>query len=111
MPQNKLLSSLGLCVRAGAVVFGAPMVCEALAKPGRVRLVLESADTSSATHKRLTDKCSYYGVRHVRLDVSGTELAAALGKHAFLAAVALTDQRLCDMVSAHLATDQLSQQQ
>jgi ribosomal protein L7Ae-like RNA K-turn-binding protein len=108
MPQNKLLSSLGLCVRAGAVVFGTPMVCEALAKPGKVCLVLESADTSAGTHKRLTDKCAYYGVRHVRLDVGGVELAAALGKHAHLAAVALTDARLCDMVSAHIAPESLS---
>ena len=78
------------------------MVCEALRDRQRPRLVLEAADTSDGTHKRLTDKCSFYGVRHVRLPVTGLTLAAALGKRSFLAAVALTDEQLCRLVEKHL---------
>lgn len=100
--QDKLLSSLGLCARARALVFGTPMVCEALREPGKITLVLEAADTSDSTHKRLTDKCTHYGVRLVRLDASGEALAAALGKHRFLAAVALGDAQLCRMIEQHL---------
>ena len=100
--QSKLLTSLGLCARARAMILGTPMVCEALRVPGKLLLVLESSDTSPSTHKRLTDKCSFYGVRHVRLDVTGIALAAALGKHASLAAVGLTDVQLCRLIEKHL---------
>lgn len=110
MPQSrsdgsaKLLSSLGLCARAGALVYGTPMVCEALRAGGKKQplLVLEAADTSEATHKKLTDKCTFYGVRHVRLPVGGDALAAALGKSAVLAAVAVCDESLCRMLAPRL---------
>ncbi len=103
--QDKLLSSLGLCARAGALVFGTPMVCEAMRKGGGKRplLVLEACDTSDGTHKRLTDKCNSYAVRHVRLGVDGKTLAAALGKSASLAAVAICDENLCRMIDAQLS--------
>ena len=99
-----LLSSLGLCARAGALVFGTPMVCEALRSAKRPYLVLEAADTSDGTHKRLTDKCSFYHVRHVRLAFTGGELAAAVGKTATLAAVAVRDEQLCRMLEAKLTS-------
>lgn len=110
MPQSnrpehsKLLTSLGLCARAGALVFGTPMVCEAMRAGGKKKplLVLEASDTSDGTHKRLTDKCSSYATRHVRLDIDGTTLAAALGKSASLAAVAVCDESLCRMIDARL---------
>jgi ribosomal protein L7Ae-like RNA K-turn-binding protein len=100
---DHLLSSLGLCARAGALVFGTPMVCEALRATKRPYLVLEAADTSEGTHKRLTDKCTFYGVRHVRLPYSAGELAAAVGKSATLAAVAVRDEQLCRMLDAKLS--------
>ena len=111
MPQSKpdanatLLSSLGLCARAGALVFGTAMVCDAMRAGGkkRPRLVLEACDTSQATHKKLTDKCTFYGVRHVRLPATGEALAAALGKSAVLAAVAVCDDNLCRMLDGHIS--------
>ncbi len=99
-----LLTSLGLCARAGALVYGTPMVCEALRATKRPYLVLEAADTSDGTHKRLTDKCSFYHVRHARLSCTGAELAAAVGKSATLAAVAVRDEQLCRMLEAKLAS-------
>lgn len=118
MPQSKseanpkLLSSLGLCARARALVFGTPMVCEALRASGKQKplLVLEACDTSAATHKRLTDKCNTYATRHVRLAYDGKTLAAALGKSASLAAVAICDENFCRMIDACLtATEQNKQ--
>ncbi len=101
MPMNnrdaavqKLLNALGLCVKARALVMGTPMVCEALQKKIKPYLVLEAADTSAATHKKICDKCSFYQVSHLRLPVEGGRLAAALGKSSTLAAVAVTDQNL-----------------
>ena len=105
-PENtqKLLSCLGLCVRAGKVTFGVPMICEALRKGGRNAplIVLEAADTSENTHKRLTDKCSFYGTRLVRIECTGEMLAKRLGKSGSLAAVAISDKSLCVMVEQYL---------
>ncbi len=101
---QKLLSALGLCQRAGKTVVGTPMVCEAMRKGGKCApvLVLESADTSDNTHKRLTDKCTFYSVRHVRLDCTSEELAHALGKSAVCSAVAITDKQMCVLVDKYL---------
>ncbi len=98
--QARLLSNLGLCARARALIYGTAMVCEALRNSGRVVLVLEASDTSPATHKRISDKCNFYKVTHLRLPVSGDILAAALGKSATLAAVAITDEGLSRPVRA-----------
>jgi ribosomal protein L7Ae-like RNA K-turn-binding protein len=57
-------------------------------------LVLEASDTSENTHKRISDRCAYYKTEHIRLESSGTQLAAALGKTSNLAAVAVTDAGL-----------------
>ena len=101
---SKLLNSLGLCARAGGVIFGVPMVCEALRKGGSKTpiIVLESSDTSENTHKRITDKCNFYKTRHVRIDCTGDELASALGKSASLGAVAVTDANLSRLVEKYL---------
>ena len=96
--KRRLLSSLGLCLKARALIMGTPMVCEALQKKTKPYVVLEASDTSPATHKKLCDKCKFYGVRHVRLPVEGAELASALGKTSTLAAVAVTDSGLLRVV-------------
>ena len=45
--DSKLLRTLGLCVRAGRVVFGVPMICEAMRRGGAAApvSVWEAADT------------------------------------------------------------------
>ena len=96
--ERRLLSGLGLCLKAGALIMGVPMVCEALQKRSKPHLVLEASDTSPATHKKICDKCKFYSVRHVRLPIEGVALAAALGKSSTLAAVAVTDQHLLRVV-------------
>ena len=102
--ETRLLPSLGLCAKAGAAVFGVPMICEAMRRGGKNAplLVLEASDTSDNTHKKITDKCKFYGVRHVRLSCTGDVLAAALGKSASLGAVAITDGGLCRMIEKYI---------
>ena len=94
--DKKFLAGLGLCVRAGKVVFGVPMICDAMRRGGKnlPAIVFEAADTSENTHKRITDKCTYYKVKHIKITVGGEELARALGKTAYLAAVAVTDKEM-----------------
>ena len=102
--EKKILSALGLCVRAGKAVFGVPMICDAMRKGGEKSpvLVLSAADISDNTQKRITDKCGYYKVKHIKLGCGGETLAAALGKTSFLAAVAITDKNMSMMVEKYI---------
>ena len=100
----KLLSAVGLCVKAGKVIFGVPMICDALKRGGKNAplLVLESSDNSENTHKKIADKTEFYGVRTVRLQCDGATLASALGKTSSLAAVAITDEQMCRMAEKYI---------
>lgn len=102
--ESGLLSALGLGARARKLIYGVPMICEALRKGGKNApiIVLESSDTSENTHKKISDKCSYYNTRLVRLNSTGEELAAALGKTSSLAAVAVTDENICRLVEKNI---------
>lgn len=96
--KERLLGLAGLARRAGRVILGTPMVCDAMRAGKSVCLVLEACDSSANTHKRITDRCAYYGVPHRRIDVEMGELAHALGKDGETAVVAITDQGLARAV-------------
>ena len=102
--NKRLLSSLGLCAKAGKIIFGVPMICEALRKTGDAKpvLVIEASDTSDGTHKKIADKTAFYGVRTVRIDCDGATLALALGKTSSLAAVAIKDKDMCKLVEKYI---------
>ncbi len=103
--NKKLLSVLGLGAKSGGVIYGVPMICDALReKRGQryPRLVFEAADTSDNTHKRISDKCTFYRVRLIKLGVGGAELGRALGKSSFLAAVALTNENLSALAERYI---------
>ena len=100
---DALLSALGLCAKARAVLFGVPMICEALAAKRKPYLVVSAADNAENSAKRLRDKCAFYGVRLAICDVSGADLAHAVGKTGHLAAVAVTDENLCHLIEKRLS--------
>lgn len=103
MPQkNELLGALGLCARAGKLVYGIPMICDALKAGGAKRplLVLEAADTSDNSHKRIGDRCHFYQTKLIRTEITGGELGAAVGKTTMLGAVAVTDAGLAALVES-----------
>ena len=104
MQTEKLLSALGLCVRAGKVIFGVPMICDALKKGGANKpvLIIEASDTSDGTHKKIADKSAFYQVRTVRIECDGATLASALGKTSSLAAVAIKDKNMCNIVEKYI---------
>ena len=102
-PEDKLLSTLGLCARARKLVMGTPMVCEALRdKKNPVIAVLEASDTSANTHKKLSDKCGFYGVPLYRLTADTAGLGRAVGKTGAVAAVGVTDASLYKALEKHL---------
>lgn len=103
--DDRLLRFLGLCARAGRLICGVPLICDAMraGRSGRVPLlVIEAADTSQNTHKRVTDRCAYYGVEAVRIAADGGELAHAVGHSGVLGAVAVTDRSMADALRAML---------
>ena len=87
----KLLGLLGLCVRAGRAIFGTQLICDTLRDGGEICLVVMASGASDNTKKRLTDRCTYYGVKLLTADVTAEEFGHALGKGGELAAVGVTD--------------------
>ena len=100
---DALLRALGLCAKARAMVFGVPMICEALAGKHKPGLVVSCADNAENSAKRLRDKCAFYDVRLAVCEVTGAELAHAVGKTGHLAAVAVTDENLCRLIEKRLS--------
>lgn len=98
-PSNvRLLAALGICKKAGGLLCGTPMICDALAGNKKPLLVLTASDNSENTDKRLRDKCAFYGVERLKIDIDGGALAHAVGKSSKLSAVAVTDSNLCRLV-------------
>lgn len=101
--DRRLLSTLGLCRRAGGLIFGTDMVCEAMRNSQKTVLaVVEASDTSDNTHKRLVSKCTYYKVPHHRLSITTEALGHAIGKTGVVAAVAVTHEGLLKSLEKYL---------
>ena len=104
--EKGLLSVVGLCHRAGKTVIGVDMICEALKKRG-IRdssddvIVIEAQDTSENTHKRVSDRCAYYKVRHIKLEADCLSLGRAVGKSA-VGAIMIKDQSFCRAIDKQL---------
>lgn len=100
--DERIVRLLGLAAKAGKLVYGTDMVCEGLRAKKRILLVVESGDSSENTHKKITDKCAYYGVKHVRLSLDTERFGAALGKRGGLAAVGVLDASFASGIESHL---------
>ncbi|MBQ7357764.1 MAG: hypothetical protein IJ046_01355 [Clostridia bacterium] len=102
--EKKLLLMVGICRGAGATIIGVPQICEQLHRKGAGDghiIVLEAGDTSQNTHKKITDKCNFYKVRHVKLSSDCDTLGKAVGKGA-VAAVAVMGENFCRAVEGKL---------
>ena len=102
--EQKILSLIGLSVKAGKVIFGVPMICEAMRKGGKGAplLVIEASDTSENTHKKINDKCTFYGVRRIKISADAQTLALSVGKSAALGAVAITDRDMLCLIEKYI---------
>lgn len=99
---HQLLFALGLCAKAGKLIYGVPMICESLKKGKAPVLVLSASDNAPNSAKRLRDRCSFYGVHLCMAQISGEELAHAVGKSGRISAVAVTDFHLGQLVLSKL---------
>jgi len=89
---QRQLKALGMCKRAGKLVSGTELVCEAV-KKGRAVVVVTASGASPSSIKRVADKCAFYGVEHILVDTDTLSLGAAIGKST-AASAAITDREL-----------------
>ncbi len=104
--RQKLLSALGLCKKAGKLICGTPLICDALKGAKKPYAVIMAGDNSENTQKRLRDKCSFYGVELIRIEIDGNSLSGAVGKSGRVSAVAVTDENLYRLVKGAIPSKQ-----
>ena len=75
--ENRVISFLGLCMRAGRIISGQE-ACVDLVRQNEAALVLMDAGASDNTRKRLTDACHSHGAPLYEL--SDGALGQAIGK-------------------------------
>lgn len=93
--MSKVLSSLGLAMRAGKVVSGDEIVTKSI-RSSEARLVIVAKDASANTHKKFHDKCRTYKVPLI-IGYDREKLGASFGKPERVV-LALTDQGFADMI-------------
>ena len=91
MHNNKILSFIGICMKAGHLVSGEFSVEKAV-KSGHAWLVLVAADASANSKKQYTNMCTYYQVPLYFIS-SKEELGHALGKE-YRASLAVQDENM-----------------
>ncbi|WP_394916207.1 L7Ae/L30e/S12e/Gadd45 family ribosomal protein [uncultured Robinsoniella sp.] len=100
MKQNKILSLIGLAMKAGKIVSG-EFSTEKAVKSGHACLVIISEEASDNTRKKFQNMCTYY---EVPIYFYGTkiDLGIAIGKE-FRASLAVTDQGLSTAIEKQLS--------
>lgn len=78
MQNNKTLSMLGLCMKAGRIKSGAFATEEAV-KAGKAWLVIVAADASDNTKKDFSNMTHFYGVDYWEFGTKD-DLGRAIGK-------------------------------
>ena len=90
--KTRFLRFLGLCRRAAKTIHGTTLVCEALSKRRPPYLVILSGGASDATQKKIVNKCKFYNVPLLIVDIETDALAQAVGKASELAAIGVADE-------------------
>ena len=88
---------IGLCQAAGGVIAGGDQVLRAV-RNGKVVCVLIAANASQRTMKQLTDKCTFYNVKHSVVDADSYDHGKWIGKSAPCTVLGLTGRGPADAV-------------
>ena len=94
---KKALSMIGLCKKAGRLVFGVPMVVDAM-RDGKLDLVVYASGAAENSVKRITDKAKSFETVALALDVSPEELGHSIGKSGAVAAVGIADSGFANAI-------------
>ena len=105
MSNDKLLSFLGLCKRAGCLISGADTVTRAVCD-GKTVLVLYASDVSDNSLKQVLRAARSHDVPARMLPRSKEELSFALGKHCGI--VCTTDHGFAKKILVLLSDQQLN---
>ena len=97
MDKTKFLSLLGLCKKSGNVIIGTPMVTKSLPQ-GKIFAVFYSCAASPSTEKKITDKCAFYGVECIKVDISLEELSHSIGKSSSITAVGIINENFSNQL-------------
>ena len=89
-PTMRALSMIGLCKKAGRLLSGVPIVCDAL-REGRVHLVVYASGAAENSVKRVCDKANSYSTAAIAVDASPEALGKSIGKPGAVAAVGILD--------------------
>lgn len=93
--NDRLLSFLGLCKRAGYLISGADTVVKAM-RDKKALLVLTANDFSDNSRKNVEKAAAQYRVPLRTLACPKDELSFALGKHCGV--ICITDQGFADKI-------------
>ncbi len=91
--KRKILSYVGFAKKSGRIALGAEQVIKTV-RTGAARAVIASSDSSQRTKKQIYDKCASHGAPLVPIEITGDELAHALGGRMTVSAAAVTDAGL-----------------
>ena len=103
MRQNRILSMVGLAVRAGKVVSGEYMTEKAVKTFG-ASLVIIADDASENTKKKFQNMCDFYETPLIFYS-NKNEIGAAIGKE-FRVSLAITDEGFGKAISKLFGTEQ-----
>ena len=103
MSNDKLLSFLGLCKRAGCLISGADTVTRAVCD-GKAVLVLYASDVSDNSLKQVLRAAHSHDVPARMLPRCKEELSFALGKHCGI--ICTTDQGFAKKILTLLESDE-----
>lgn len=96
--EAKLLSALGLSMRAGKCIAGEELVLKAI-RNGKAHLVVVASDASANTVKKFQDKCKYYEIDCVQISTR-EEIGRSIGKRDRVV-LAITDTGFAAMIRKH----------
>lgn len=99
MKQNKVLSLVGLAMKAGKVASG-EFGTEKAVKSGQADAVLVAADASENTKKKFANMCTYYKVP-VYFYSDKEALGAAIGRQ-YRASMAVTDENFAKAITKEM---------
>lgn len=96
MPNDKILSMIGLCKRAGKLSAGTPL-CEKAIKTKQSELIIIAKDISENGRKSITDSCKYYSVKYIEYsDIIA--LSDAVGAESARVVVSVNDKGFADAI-------------
>ncbi len=90
MPNDRVLSMLGLAKRAGRVSMGVQL-CEKDIKSKKSELIIIASDVSDNTRKAIVNSCEYYSVKYIEYS-DMFALGNAVGADSAIGVVSLNDK-------------------